>query len=111
MNYAKPIQTDTMQRRQVVLAEEALEVACPKCYAQVGEPCQGRRGPRKNCHIERHHLRIEANEGLPDEDKLGAAIDHVFTILDMLPECDARRYARVKLKSVYDIASKIEAKS
>lgn len=108
MNYANPIQSDTMQRRQVVLAEEALEVSCPKCQAQVGEPCLGRRGPRKSRHIERHHARIEANRGLSDEDRLGEAIDRVFTILNTLPECEALTYAKVKLKSVYDIASKIK---
>lgn len=31
-----------------------MQVACPKCGAEVGHPCVGRRGPRKSYHKERH---------------------------------------------------------
>lgn len=30
-----------------------MTVACPKCGAVAGDPCNGRRGPRKSMHVER----------------------------------------------------------
>ena len=58
MQKAIPFTTGTMAKRGVCLKSEAIEVPCPKCSAEAGSPCQGRRGPRITNHIQRHTARI-----------------------------------------------------
>lgn len=53
-----------LEQREVVLRTQAMEVRCPKCGAGVWQYCQGRKGARKSCHIERHQLRIQLSEGV-----------------------------------------------
>ncbi|WP_438873631.1 zinc finger domain-containing protein [Tritonibacter mobilis] len=62
MRKLSPVRVNRVEPRELARRSEALEVGCPRCKAVAGQPCQGRRGDRKSCHIERHTLRIAAGE-------------------------------------------------
>jgi hypothetical protein len=47
-----------MSARKVTARQQALAVVCPKCGAMADDPCVGRSGPRRACHIERHELAV-----------------------------------------------------
>jgi len=49
--------------RRRTTREYAHGVACPRCGAHPGRPCQGKRGDRSAAHAERHHQALA--EGAP----------------------------------------------
>jgi hypothetical protein len=60
------------------------EVPCPRCGASTGEPCRGRRGPRKALHRERLEIAARVSQAgpVPEPVEGGSRRFHAYRALN-----------------------------